>query len=112
MKKLALIFVMVLLASLPTFAQKKEKTPAQRAEKKMVLLTEQLDLTQTQITKLKPALLTKFTKVKEARKNDDEEAIITARKAYREILRATLTDDQLKRYRRSRRKTKPKKDIK
>lgn len=99
MKKLALVFMVCIFASVSVFAQKKgNKSPEERAEKQITRMTEELDLTDEQVAKLKPAMVTKITKVREAKKAGNQAEMKTARKAYREILKATLTEEQFRKH--------------
>ncbi len=95
MKKLALLFTLCILASASVFAQKKsKKSPEERAEKQITRMTEELDLTEEQVTKLRPAITTRIQKVQEAKKTENTANVKVARKEFREVLKATLTEEQ------------------
>jgi len=99
MKKLALLFILCILASASVFAQKKgKKSPEARAEKQITRMTEELDLTDEQVTKLRPAIVTRIQKVREAKKAENTANIKAARKEFREVLKATLTEEQFAKY--------------
>ncbi len=99
MKKLALFFMICILALGATFAQQEaKKTPEERAEKQIARMTEDLSLTDEQVAKLKPAIVTRITKVREARQANNQEGIKNARKEYHEILKSTLTEEQFKKH--------------
>ena len=98
MKNLFLFFLSFALFT-QVFAQKKEQTPDERAEKQAKHFKKQFDLTDEQVAKVKEANLVRMNKIKALRgqkgKKNDIKAAITEFDA---SLKGILTAEQLKKY--------------
>jgi len=97
MRTLLLVFVFSLVASF-SFAQKKEATPEQKAQRQTKRLTKELGLSAEQTKKVEVATLDRIKSMDAARTNKDKNAIKATKDNFDAKIKEILTADQLTKF--------------